>query len=297
MRARSLRWLACAPACAWAHHTAPGQSGIEPWAVACLVAALVLYAAGVARLWRRAGPSRGIVRREVTLFGLGWLALAAALLPPLDSMSSRSFAVHMVQHETLMVIAAPLLVLSRPLEAWTWALAPLWRRAFAALARARWSRRAWGTITEPLGAWSLHAIALWAWHIPVLFDLAVENTGVHILQHASFFATALCFWWSVLGRGSRGREGVAFAVLFTTMLHTSALGALLALAPSAWYAHYAGPGAYGLTALEDQQLGGLIMWAPAGLAYVVAALFTASRWLRPPLRTAGSRAATSPPAC
>ena len=285
--ARSLRWLAALPACAWAHHASPGVLSVEPWAIACLLASVALYAIGVARLWRRAGAARGISRGDVARFAAGWIALAAALLPPLDSMSEGSFAVHMVQHEMLMIVAAPLLVIGRPLEAWTWALSPGWRGVFARAARAAWLRRAWRAITEPVGAWSLHAIALWAWHVPALFDAALASTGVHILQHMSFFAAALVFWWSVLGRGARGRDGVTMASLFTTMLHTSALGALIALAPSVWYAPYAAGVASGLTPLEDQQLGGLLMWAPASLAYVAAALFIASRWLLPPRRIAG----------
>lgn len=270
---------------------------IEPWALACLAASLALYAIGVARLWKRAGTGRGISIADASRFAAGWIVLAAALLPPLDALSDRSFAVHMVQHELLMVVAAPLFVAARPLEAWTWALAPAWRSAFARASRSSWLRWVWGAITEPIGAWSLHALALWAWHIPALFDAALESTGVHILQHASFFGTALLFWWSVLARGARGRDGVAFASLFMTMLQTSALGALIALAPSPWYAPYAAGAAFGLTPLEDQQLGGLVMWAPGGLAYFVAALLTAYRWLSPPRRTADSRAATSRSSC
>ena len=270
---------------------------LEPWAIACLAASAALYAIGVARLWKRAGRARGISRGDIARFAAGWLVLAAALLPPIDSLSDRSFAAHMVQHELLMAIAAPLLVLARPLEAWTWALAPRWRGAMAAAVRSSPWRWFWTVITEPLGAWSLHAIALWAWHIPALFDAALANAGAHILQHASFFATALLFWWSVLGRAARGRDGVALASLFTTMLHTSALGALLALSPSPWYAPYAAGQAFGLSPLEDQQLGGLVKWAPASLAYLAAALVIASRWLRPPRRTAGSSAASSRSSC
>lgn len=277
---RALRWLALAPAAAWAHHTPGDAPAFEPWAVACLVLSVGLYAVGVARLWKKAGPARGIGAADVARFAAGWLVLCAALLPPLDAVSANYFAAHMLQHELLMVAAAPLLVLARPLEAWTWALPAPGRVALGNAVRSGWLRRLWGVITEPVGAWALHAIAIWAWHIPALFEAALANTGVHILQHASFFATALLFWWSVLGRGARGRDAIALASLFTTMLHTSALGALLTFAPSAWYAPYAAGGAFGLSPLEDQQLGGLVMWVPGGFAYVAAGLALAWRWLR-----------------
>lgn len=268
---------------------------VEPWALASLAAALALYAAGVRRLWRRAGRGRGISFADVARFAAGWLVLAAALLSPLDALVERSFAAHMVQHELLMVVAAPLLVLARPLEAWTWALAPAWRTAMASVARSPGLRAAWRACTEPLGAWTLHAAALWAWHIPALFEAALASEGLHILQHVAFFATALLFWWSVFERASRNAGAASLASLFTTMAHSGALGALLTFAGHPWYASY--EGALGLSPLEDQQLGGLVMWAPASLAYVAAALVIASRWLRAPRRTAGSPAASWPPSC
>ena len=270
---------------------------IEPWAAACLAASALLYAIGVRRLWRRAGAGRGISTSDVARFAAGWLLVCAALLSPLDEWAGRSFAAHMVQHELLMAAAAPFLVLGRPLEAWTWALAPEWRVALGGATRVGWLRAAWRIASSPPGAWTLHAVALWAWHIPAVFEAALASEAVHIAQHACFLGTALFFWWSVFDRGRRDADGASLASLFTTMAHTGALGALLTFAQQPWYASYASAPVPGLTPLEDQQLGGLIMWAPASLAYLVAALVIASRWLLPPRRTAGSRAATSPPSC
>ena len=268
---------------------------IEPWAAASLAASALLYAAGVRRLWRRAGPGRGISTANVARFATGWLLVCAALLSPLDAWAERSFAAHMVQHEMLMAAAAPFLVLGRPLEAWTWALAPAWRSALGGAARSAWLRASWHGITSPPGAWTLHALALWTWHIPALFEGALASGAVHIAQHVSFLGTALLFWWSVFDRGRRGAGAASLASLFTTMAHTGALGALLTFAAQPWYASY--QGAFGLAPLEDQQLGGLIMWAPASLAYLAAALVIASRWLLPPRRTAGSSAASSRSSC
>jgi putative membrane protein len=279
LRLTGVALLASFSPAAFAHVAGDGASAYEPWAVAALATSAIVYTAGLRRLWRKAGAGRGISRGQAARFALGWITLAAALLSPIDTLGGALFAAHMVQHELLMVVAAPLLVLGRPLEAWTWALPPASRRILAAIAHRRSVLAVWSAITEPLGAWALHALALWLWHIPRLFQLALENEGIHVLQHASFLATALLFWWSVLGRTGR-RDAIAVASLFTTMLHTGALGALLTFAPSAWYAHYAS-GAYGFSALEDQQLGGLVMWVPAGSAYVVAALAIVASWLTP----------------
>ena len=253
----------------------------EPWLVACLAASAALYALGVARLWRRAGRGHGIGIGAVIRFVLGWISLVAALVSPIDALGEELFWVHMVEHELLMVVAAPLLVTARPLEAWTWGLPFAWRGALGRLGHARILGALWRFITDPVAAWTLHAIALWIWHVPLLFDAALANEDVHIAQHASFLATALFFWWTVLPRTRPAAH--AMAGLFTTMLHTGALGALLAIAPAAWYATYrTTTAAFGLDPLEDQQLGGLVMWVPASFAYLAAGLWIASRWLSAP---------------
>ena len=282
---RTLILLLAAPA-ALAH--APQQPAAaadwntEAWLLLLLAVSVLGYALGLRRLWAHAGSGRGVGTLQAASFALGWLALAVALVTPLDAWGHRLFSVHMVQHELLMVVAAPLLVLGRPLATWTWALPAARRRAVGRWFQARAWARPWAALTDPLGAFALHAVALWAWHIPAAFDAALVHEPLHIAQHASFLATALFFWWSVLGHDPRGRYGVghATASLFATMMHTSALGALLSLAPSPWYAPYVQQAAlWGADAAQDQQLGGLIMWVPAALAYVVAALAVLGRVL------------------
>jgi putative membrane protein len=102
----------------------------------------------------------------------------------------------------------------------------------------------------------------------------------HSAQHLSFLLSALLFWWSLFyARG--GRHGAGVLYIFTTAVHTGILGALLTLAPTVWYPAYAGKvQAWGLTPLEDQQIGGLIMWIPAGVVYTVAGLFLFAATLR-----------------
>ncbi|HYC35946.1 MAG TPA: cytochrome c oxidase assembly protein [Usitatibacter sp.] len=278
---------------AMAHHPAGVEAAalasrwtFDPWVTLPLAASLALYVVGLRRLWARAGRGRGISGREAACFAAGWLVLAASLVSPIDALGGALFSMHMVQHELMMVVAAPFFVLSRPVEAWTWAMSPSWRRSAGRITRGRFFAAAWRTLTEPRGAWIFHAVAIWAWHIPPLFEAALANEGVHALQHATFLASALAFWASVITPATRRGDAVALASLFTTMLHTGALGALLTFAPSAWYAHYLDAAAFGLTPLEDQQLGGLVMWVPGGLAYVIAGLVLVGSWLSP--RRAGA---------
>jgi putative membrane protein len=260
--------------------TASHGWNLEPWLLALLAVAAIMYRRGTARLWSRAGRGRGVTFAHCARFALGWLTLVVALVSPLDGWGARSFSLHMIQHELLMVVAAPLLVTARPLEAFTWAIAPAWRRALGSLAHREGLRRTWALFTEPVGAWSVHALALWAWHVPRFFEAALHDEAVHIAQHGSFFVSALLFWWSVLARRTRQAEGVAVASLFTTMMHTSVLGALLTFAPTVWYSTYLEAPLTLLAPLEDQQLGGLVMWVPAGMSYIVAGLVIVASWLR-----------------
>jgi putative membrane protein len=117
--------------------------------------------------------------------------------------------------------------------------------------------------------------------MPSLFEAALADETVHVAQHATFFVSALFLWWSILGRNAGRADAASVASLFATMMHTSALGALLSFAPTAWYAAYTETAAFGLTPLEDQQLGGFVMWVPGGLAYVIAALGVIASYLRP----------------
>jgi len=244
-----------------------------------LVAGCLLYARGVTRLWRKAGPGRGIRVIDAGCFSLGVVTLATALLSPIDALADRSFTLHMVEHEMLMVLAAPLFVLARPLEASAWALSSGARQVVTVLMRAPFVRRVWRTVTAPVSATCVHALALWIWHLPPLFLAALASEPLHVFQHVSFFASALAFWWAMFGGAIRTPNAISLACLFATMLHTSALGALLTFAPSPWYVHAADARLFGLAPLEDQQLGGLIMWVPGGLAYVVVALAIVGAWL------------------
>jgi putative membrane protein len=268
-----------------AHQTESiAQWNFEPWVVASLVLAAWGYVRGLRRLWTQTAIGRGIRRWQAAAYAAGWMLLVVALVTPLDSLGSQSFAAHMLQHEVLMLLAAPLLVLGRPLGPYLWAMPIAWRRVLGEVAKTRWFSTSWRTLTHPLTAWALHAAVLWIWHAPVLFEAALRSDALHALQHLSFLLSALLFWWALFN--SRDAQGAAVLYLFTTGLHTSVLGALLTFARSIWYPVYDQP-PLGLNPLEDQQLGGLIMWVPGGMVYVLAALALFGAWLA---RSSTSRA-------
>jgi putative membrane protein len=259
----------------------------EPWVTVLLGVSLALYVTGFARLERRGTRGRMARRAHARAFGAGWLTLALVLLSPLATLSGALFSAHMVEHEAMMLICAPLMVLGRPLGMMLWALPHPMRLALGRLVRTRTFAACWGRIASPMWAWALHAVALWAWHAPVLFQAAVAHPVVHTLQHTSFLLTALLFWRGIVGEAATRRgTGHAMLSLFTTMVHTSALGALIALAPGLWYPSYIEPTSMlGVEPLQDQQLGGLIMWIPGAIAYLIGALVVAGRWLSEGPRT------------
>jgi putative membrane protein len=257
-----------------AHAHAVEAAGMETWVAACLAVSAAAYVIGLRNLWHRAGIGHGVSVRQAAMFATGWLTLAAALGGPIEAWSSTSFAAHMLQHELMMLAAAPLLAASRPLGVFAWALPARARRRLRALTSPRWLHAAWLFITAPLWATALSIAALWVWHVPSLFDLATVHRGWHALQHASFFVTALAFWWALRAGGAPARRiGQTVACLFVTMVVTGALGGLLAFSTAPWYAsyvHHAAP--FGWTPLEDQQMGGLIMWIPGGTLFMIVAL-------------------------
>jgi cytochrome c oxidase assembly factor CtaG len=270
--------------------------GLEPLSIAGLALSAWLYLRGLRRLWRDAGTGRGVHRWEAACYAAGWLALFIALVSPLHPWGAVLFSAHMTQHEILMLVAAPLLVLGRPLVVFLKALPP---SAAATLARASntptW-RRTWHFLSNALVAWVIHAVVLWVWHVPALFQATLTSDAVHALQHTSFLASALLFWWAVLDhRQSAMGYGAALLFLFTTALHSGLLGLLLTFARAVWYPAYSHTTAsWGLTPLEDQQLGGLIMWIPAGVVYIVAGVALAAAWLRQSERRTAAREARQP---
>jgi putative membrane protein len=248
---------------------------------AVLAASVALYARGLRRLWRGAGRGRGVRAINVAAFGCGIGALVVALLSPLDALSDVLFSAHMGQHEILMLVAAPLLVMGKPWLTAAWALPEPWRRPILSRLQRPVARGPWRLVTHPATILVLHALALWIWHIPRLFEGALENETVHAFQHLCFFVTAVLFWWALV-QGRYGRAGYGAGVLFVfmTAMHSGILGALITFAGRLWYPIYdRRTRAAGMDPLQDQQLAGLLMWIPAGIILIVVGLAFFAAWL------------------
>lgn len=282
----AVSWIGCAAAMGAHDENSLATEALrrwtwEPFTLALLTLSSLLYVRGTRAIWARAGVGRGIARWQAAAFALGLLAIAVALISPVAWLSGILFSVHMTQHEILMLVSAPLLVFGHPLLALLWAVPPQTRAAWGRWAQSQPVAAAWRALTGPLAVFLLHAIAIWAWHIPRLYEAALDNDGIHALEHVSFVVTAALFWWGMVhGRYGRIGYGVAVLYVFLTAVHSSILGALMTIAPGVWYPAYtAAASAWHLDALEDQQLAGLLMWVPSGVIFIVFGLGLFAAWL------------------
>lgn len=262
----------------------------EPALLSALLYTAALYGLGVRRLWGRAGMGRGVSGWQVAAFAGALTALVIALLSPLDALAGALFSAHMLQHLLLVLVAAPLLVVSAPGYVMLWAFPIGVRRALAPAGLTL--QRAWRAVSRPAVAWVLFVITIWLWHLPALYDAALGSEPLHALEHLCFLATAWLFWWQLLhplGRRNLSR-GASVLYVFTASIQGSALGALLTFAPSPLYPAYAVTQLSPLTPLQDQQLAGLLMWVPGGLLY----LFLAAAFFAAWLNESGATPATAP---
>lgn len=186
----------------------------------------------------------------------------AAVLGSLDRWAETSAAAHMVQHMLFMVVIAPLWVLARPLPQlaavggrWVWLM---WTPALR-------------LVRYPLATAWLHGAAIWFWHLPDFYVLALHNPWWHGVEHLCFVVTAGLFWWAVL-RGNPNRMSWALLAVLLTLVHTGFLGAVLTFAQVPLYGQGRG--------LEDQQLAGLIMWVVGAIPYLLASAWIGYNWFR-----------------
>ncbi len=223
----------------------------EPPVLVAVGALAVLYALA----WRR-GRSSGSPHRpgygRLALFTGGLLVILAALVSPVDDLGDQLLVMHMVQHMLLLDIAPILLILGLNKVL----LRPVTRRLHLVEARA-------GYLAHPAFAVVAYVGFMWAWHVPAMYDAALNSTTVHALEHACFFAAGALYWWHLLSpiRSRYRLTGLGpVAYMAATKLLVGLLGILLAFAPSVIYPFYAGhPHYWGLSPHTDQSMAGLVM--------------------------------------
>ena len=240
-----------------------------------------LYLRGL-YVWR--DRSRPHPRWRSACYLLGVAVLVLAIESPLDALAEHHFSMHMVQHELLVMFAAPLILLGAPTTPVLRGLPRAARRALVRpLLRRRAARALWRIATHWLTAAAAFTALMWAWHLaPGWYDLALEDDLVHDLQHASFTAGGLLVWWNVIDPAPlRSRLGYVarMGLLLAVSTPKAFLGALIAFNESALYGFYQSvEPILALTPAQDQEIGGLIMWVPSQMMFLIAAGVVFAVW-------------------
>jgi putative membrane protein len=253
------------------------------------VLTLVLLVAAADLVGRARHPRRlaaGARRPAQTWsFYLGLLAVLVALEGPLDHAAETSQSWHMAQHVVLLAVAAPLLVLGATVRRMARMTPEEWE---SRLRRNRFLRTVSGA-TPALVAIAIivHSAVLAAWHLPGPYQAAIRNPLVHVLEHLAFLGAGVLLWWAIL-HASRAQLGMGVLTLFITALPGTALGLLMTVARTVWYPVYG----TGPSALGDQQLAGVVMWAVGNTIYLIAAVALFAAWLSSLERTTPARPAS-----
>lgn len=243
----------------------------EPTVVIGLVGLVVLYFGGAQYLRRRVDASLSLSRAQRFSFLLAVFSMAVALLSPVNELGERySFAVHMVQH-LILIIPVPIFLLAGVPE---WLLLPLvrWRVVDRLL---RW-------LTHALVVFFLFNLTFLGWHLPALYELSLTNELVHVSEHLMFLGAGVLSWWPLLGpRYELSTSFLKIAYLFAQKVPTAVLGAILVFAETPFYRGYAEQPVrlWGWDPLVDQQIGGVVMWIPASLAYLAVLTVIFVRWM------------------
>jgi putative membrane protein len=256
-------------------HATPPVSLLDAWEFEPYIILLLVFAAGFYALALRKVRDGGVRRvpwyQPLAFYG-GLLAFSVALGGPLHTYNQNSFAMHMSQHVVMMLVAAPLLVLGRPVHLFLHALGP--NRSGVLLRpvlRRRWVRGTLTVLTHPLLVLLLFNVNLALWHVPRFYVAALESTLVHEAEHMLFFGLSLLFWWVIIDpipRHHRLRTEHAILVLFTTAAVGDLLGLLLMFSTQVLYSYYSlAEPIWGLSTLDDQRLGGLIMLLSGVVVY------------------------------
>jgi cytochrome c oxidase assembly factor CtaG len=252
------------------------------WEPSVVVGCVALLAAYLFALRTRSARFPGY--SKIALFCLGDLAILVALVSPLDFLGDAYlFSAHMLQHLLLLLAAVPLILGLPAALVPRFLAAPAFRRAL------RW-------LGYPVTPWLVGVAAVWAWHLPVLYNAALADENVHLAEHLTFLVSAVIFWWPVLAPVEAARLSSLRAILYILggMAANSLLALVLIFAPAGWYPIYLHPAdplgvfalvrnGWGLTADDDQMFGGLLMLLlPTALAYMPAMIEPFERWLGNP---------------
>ena len=256
-----------------------------PLPLTCGIAlSAVVYFVGWMRI-RRTRPRQFPVWRLCS-FELGMAVLWGAIASPMDELADALLSAHMVEHLLLMSAVPPLVLLAAPVVPMLRGL-PRWALfLLRPLLRAAWLRRVFGFLLKPLPAWLMMNLTFLAWHVPAAYDFALENETWHDIEHLCFLLTSLLFW-NCLVRPWPSRQRrfgwMLLPYLVGADLVNTMLSASLAFCGRPVYLYYArNPNPFGVSLLDDQVLGAMVMWVFGSIAFLGPAMWITIRLLDQP---------------
>ena len=253
------------------------QWNFDPWETFPVLIALGIYGVGL-----YATGIRAVSRARAACFVGGLFLILGVNVSPIHSAAEGMFSIHMIQHQILMLIAAPLIVAGRPALVMALALPLRWRKWTWSVARTKPAAAAGRVARNPLAILLVFAAVLWMWHLPGPYEAAVRNNGIHAAEHIMFLGISLGFWAAVMRAGPRRRISYLAAILLIvgTLMLTGWLAAVLTFGGLVYPLYAQRAMLLGINAARDAQLAGTIMWVPTTLIYfgAFAGLFT--RWFR-----------------
>lgn len=252
-----------------------------PVTIVLLLAALV-YLRGWFHLWR-AFPDAIPPWRAASFLG-GVVSVWLAIGSPLASLDEYLLTVHMAQHLLLMTVAPPLLLLGAPSLPFLHGLPQSFTRSvLASILRAPLVQRFARLVTEPMFCWWAATLVLVGWHLPVAYALGLRSEFWHGIEHASFFAAGLLFWWPVISPWPSMLRNSRWSIVLYLFLATfpcDALSAYLAFCDRVVYSWYlTAPRLVNMSVLQDQECAGALMWVFVTFAYLVPAVFLTTKLL------------------
>ncbi|MEM7031402.1 MAG: cytochrome c oxidase assembly protein [Chloroflexota bacterium] len=221
-------------------------------------------------------PSHNVWHLISYLTGIGLMVIA--LMSPIDVLGQQLFAMHMVQHLIVMMIVPPLLMLANPYPVLLWGLPKRWRRGtIPFMTQGKPFRFYARVLASPVLGIAILIVTLCGWHLPFAYDAALRSPLIHDVEHLTFFGAAMIYWWHVVQAAPHIRTSMSYgtrvAYLLFTLPFSMLIGLVIAFADSPLYPHYTMvPRLWGLSVMQDQMLGGVIMWVPGSMMYVVAAI-------------------------
>ena len=244
----------------------------SPWLLAMLMLGGGIYWRGWSHL-RRRDPVHWHRGRLAAYWG-GLAAIYFALASPVETFSAFLLSVHMTQHMLLMMVAAPLLWLGAPLFPLLWGVPrPIRAVWLAPLFRSRPLRRVLARLSHPAVALPVFVAAMWLWHVPAAYNLAIRSPAWHYLQHGCFLGAALLLWYPVVRPyPARPRWSVWLLLpyLLAADVQNTLLSAWLTFSTKPFYPYYLTiPRIAGLSPLEDQAIAGVVMWVVGSVAFLV----------------------------